>query len=227
MRFPVRILFYAGAVFALVLHAQNNNGGASPATPPSAAPHVLEPGTYAYIETTAGEIICQLFPDQAPRTVENFKGLATGAKGWTDPKSGKEKHTPFYTGLIFHRVIKGFMIQAGDPLGTGEGGPGFSIDDEISQTLHFDKPGVLAMAKKSFPNSAGSQFFITTAPTPWLENNYSIFGQVVEGQEVVDKISEAPKDENDRPEAPVAIRSLKIRAIKTTAVPQKAQTAKP
>jgi cyclophilin family peptidyl-prolyl cis-trans isomerase len=105
------------------------------------------------------------------------------------------------------------MIQGGDPLGTGEGGPGFALDDEISPNLHFDKPGMLAMAKRSFPNSAGSQFFITTAPADWLEGKYSIFGQVVEGQDVVDKIAELPTDEDDKPQTPVTIQKITIRKV--------------
>jgi peptidyl-prolyl cis-trans isomerase A (cyclophilin A) len=213
MHFSFRLVCCSLLLGTLLLQAQE---ASKPMAAPTPAP-VLEPGLYAYIETTAGEIVCRLFPEQAPKTVENFKGLATGAKAWNDPKTGKEKHTPFYSGLIFHRVIKGFMIQGGDPLGTGEGGPGYAIDDEISSTLHFDKPGVLAMAKKSFPNSAGSQFFITTAPTPWLENNYSIFGQVAEGQNVVDAIAEAPTGENDMPLKPVTIRSIRIRTIRASA----------
>jgi cyclophilin family peptidyl-prolyl cis-trans isomerase len=182
-------------------------GGGSPPTP-----QPLAPGTYANIQTSMGLIVCQLFPAEAPKTVANFVSLATGAKAWTD-KAGKERHTPFYTGLTFHRVIKGFMIQGGDPLGTGEGGPGFAVDDEVSPNLHFDKPGMLAMAKRSFPNSAGSQFFITTAPADWLEGKYSIFGQVVEGQDVVDKIAELPTDEDDKPQTPVTIQKITIRKV--------------
>jgi peptidyl-prolyl cis-trans isomerase A (cyclophilin A) len=186
-------------------------GWAQVATPPQAPP-ALTPGTYANIQTSMGLIVCQLLPAEAPKTVANFIGLATGTKGWTD-KAGKERHTPFYTGLTFHRIIKGFMIQGGDPLGTGEGGPGFALDDEISPNLHFDKPGMLAMAKRSFPNSAGSQFFITTAPADWLEGKYSIFGQVVEGQDVVDKIAELPTDEDDKPQTPVTIQKITIRKV--------------
>lgn len=173
----------------------------------------LPPGLYADIDTSLGRITCRLLPSEAPKTVDNFVGLATGKKAWTDPRDQKEKHTPFYSGLVFHRVIKNFMIQAGDPLGTGEGGPGFSIDDEVSPNLHFDKPGKLAMAKRSFPNSAGSQFFITTAPTPWLEGRYSIFGEVVEGQDIVDKISELPTDSDDHPTSAVTIQKILIRKI--------------
>jgi peptidyl-prolyl cis-trans isomerase A (cyclophilin A) len=195
-------------LFGSLAVAQANHRAASPSPAPT-----LAPGLYAYIDTSMGSIICQLLPSEAPNTVANFRGLATGSKHWTDSRDGRQKRTPFYTGLTFHRVIKGFMIQGGDPLGTGEGGPGFSIDDEISANLHFDKPGMLAMAKRSSPNSAGSQFFITTAPAPWLEGKYSIFGQVVAGQDVVDKISEAPTDENDKPRTPVTIRKLTVRAV--------------
>lgn len=183
--------------------------------PPVPAP--LPPGLYAAIDTTMGKIECRLLPSEAPKTVENFVGLATGKKAWTDPESGKEKHAPFYTGLTFHRVIKGFMIQGGDPLGTGEGGPGFAIDDEISPNLHFDQPGKLAMAKRSFPNSGGSQFFITTAAAPWLEGKYAIFGYVVSGQDVADKISEAPADEDDKPTTPITIRQIVIHKIDASA----------
>jgi peptidyl-prolyl cis-trans isomerase A (cyclophilin A) len=187
--------------------------------PPSAAPAPLQPGLYAQIDTTMGKIECRLLPAEAPKTVDNFVGLATGKKAWTDPRDEKEKHSPFYTGLTFHRVIKGFMIQAGDPLGTGEGGPGFAINDEISPNLHFDQPGKLAMAKQSFPNSAGSQFFITTAAAPWLEGKYAIFGYVVSGQDVVDKISELPADEDDKPASPVTIRQVLIHRVEAATPP--------
>ena len=204
-------------VFALTVFAVGALGQTSPpaqaASPAPKAPVVLGPGTYAYISTSMGQIVCQLLPAEAPKTVANFIGLVTGAKGWTDPKTGKERHTPFYNGLAFHRIIKGFMIQGGDPLATGEGGPGFALDDEISPNLHFEKPGMLAMAKRSFPNSAGSQFFITTAAAPWLETKYSIFGEVVEGQDVVDKISEVPTNEDDKPQTAVRIEKITIRKI--------------
>jgi peptidyl-prolyl cis-trans isomerase A (cyclophilin A) len=158
--------------------------------------------------------------------VENFVGLATGKKTWTDPRDDKEKHAPFYNGLTFHRVIKGFMIQAGDPLGTGEGGPGFAIDDEISSSLHFDQPGKLAMAKRSFPNSAGSQFFITTAPAPWIEGKYAIFGEVVAGQDVVDKIAQSPADDEDKPTTPVIVQKIVIRKIAAPHAAPQAQERK-
>jgi peptidyl-prolyl cis-trans isomerase A (cyclophilin A) len=186
-------------------------------TPQAATPPPPQPGLYAEIDTTMGKIECRLLPSEAPKTVENFVGLATGKKTWTDPRDEKEKHSPFYNGLTFHRVIKTFMIQGGDPLGTGEGGPGFSIDDEISPNLHFDQPGKLAMAKRSFPNSAGSQFFITTAAAPWLEGKYAIFGYVVSGQDVVDKISEVTTDEEDKPTTPVTIRQVLIHKVEAPA----------
>jgi peptidyl-prolyl cis-trans isomerase A (cyclophilin A) len=208
--FPFLLLAFMGfGVFADAQTAPKAQGPVSPSA--TAAP--LPAGVYAVIDTSMGRITCRLLPDEAPHTVENFLGLATGSKGWTDPRTGRVKHTPLYAGLTFHRIIKGFMIQGGDPLGTGEGGPGFSVDDEISANLHFDKPGVLAMAKRSFPNSAGSQFFITTGPAPWLENNYSIFGEVVEGQDVVNKISEVPTGDNDKPLTPVIIRHIAIKRI--------------
>ena len=185
----------------------------TPGGPSPPANGVLAPGLYATIDTSMGQIVCRLLPSEAPKTVANFEALANGTASWTDPRDGKRKRSPFYDGLTFHRVIRDFMIQGGDPLGTGEGGPGYSIDDEISQNLHFDKPGMLAMAKRSFPNSAGSQFFITTAPAAWLEGKYAIFGQVVAGQEVVDKISQLPTDSSDKPTTTVTIRKITVRAV--------------
>jgi peptidyl-prolyl cis-trans isomerase A (cyclophilin A) len=161
-----------------------------------------------------GEIVCRLFETEAPKTVANFVGLAKGTKTWTDPETGKSKHTPLYSGTLFHRVIPGFMIQGGDPLGDGTGTPGYHIDDEIDPNLVFDKPGVLAMAN-SGPNTNGSQFFITVAATPHLNGHYSIFGQVVSGQDVADAISQVPRDENneDRPLKPVKILRIVIRRV--------------
>jgi peptidyl-prolyl cis-trans isomerase A (cyclophilin A) len=212
-----------GLLGASFLVAHNGQNPVQATAPHSQTTPALPPGLYAYIVSSMGQIVCRLLPSQSPNTVANFQGLVTGTKGWTDPRDGKQKHSPFYTGLAFHRVIKNFMIQGGDPLGTGEGGPGFAIDDEISPDLHFDKPGMLAMAKRSNPNSAGSQFFITTAPAPWLEGKYSIFGEVVEGQDVVDKISELPTDENDKPQTPVLIRRITIRKLNSAS----ANAAKP
>jgi peptidyl-prolyl cis-trans isomerase A (cyclophilin A) len=214
MAVTVMSSFRALPVIGLLVCALAALGQVSPAAKP---PAKLGPGTYAYIQTSMGQIVCQLLPAEAPKTVANFVGLATGTKAWIDPKTGKERRTPFYNGLTFHRIVKDFMIQGGDPLATGEGGPGFALDDEISANLHFDKPGMLAMAKRSFPNSAGSQFFITTAAAPWLEAKYSIFGQVVEGQDVADKISQLPTDGDDKPQTTVRIEKIAIRKVGTRA----------
>jgi peptidyl-prolyl cis-trans isomerase A (cyclophilin A) len=173
----------------------------------------LKPGTYAVFETSEGKITCQLFPEQAPVTVENFVGLAQGAKEFTDPATRQQVKRPFYDGLIFHRVIPNFMIQGGCPLGSGTGGPGYQFKDEFDKTLGFDRPGRLAMANAG-PGTNGSQFFITVAPTDWLNNKHTIFGQVVEGQDVADKISKVPKDRRDKPATPVVINTVKIVDVK-------------
>jgi len=187
--------------------------------PGQAAPAVAlpsEPGLYAIIYTSMGNIACRLFETEAPKTVANFVGLAKGTKTWTDPETGKAKHVPLYPGTLFHRVIPGFMIQGGDPLGDGTGTPGYRIDDEIDPDLGFDKPGILAMAN-SGPNTNGSQFFITVAPAPHLKGHYSIFGEVMSGQDVADAISQVPRDENndDRPLKPVTILRVAIRRVGT------------
>lgn len=169
----------------------------------------LKPGTYAVFDTSMGEIICELYEKEAPKTVANFVGLAEGTKEWTDPKTGKKVKKRFYDGLIFHRVIPDFMIQGGDPKGDGTGGPGYKFEDEIKPDLVFDKPGRLAMANAG-PNTNGSQFFITQKPTPWLNGRHTIFGQVVKGQGVVDKIGGAKRDRRDRPLEDVVIKKLTI-----------------
>jgi peptidyl-prolyl cis-trans isomerase A (cyclophilin A) len=169
----------------------------------------LTPGKYAIFETSLGEITCELFPQQAPETVENFIGLATGTKEFTDPKTRQPAQRPFYDGLIFHRVIPRFMIQGGCPLGTGTGGPGYQFKDEFVKGLGFDKPGKLAMANAG-PGTNGSQFFITLAPTAWLNNHHTIFGRVVRGQDVVEKIAAVARDRNDRPKTPVVMKAVKI-----------------
>ena len=163
----------------------------------------------AIFETTAGNITCTLFPQQAPLTVANFIGLATGTKAWKDPKTGQMMHTPLYNGTIFHRVIPNFMIQGGDPIGTGTGDPGYSFKDEFSSDLTFDQPGRLAMAN-SGPNTNGSQFFITEVPTPHLNGHHTIFGQC-EDLDVVKKIARMAADpRNDRPYDPPKIIRIKI-----------------
>ncbi len=189
----------------------------------SAAPHSTlmlpsEPGEYAIIYTSMGNIVCRLFEKSAPKTVSNFVGLARGTKAWTDPETGQLKRTPLYNGTTFHRVIPGFMIQGGDPLGNGEGTPGYKFGDEIDPNRSFDKPGILAMAN-SGPNTNGSQFFITVAPQPSLNGHYSIFGEVVSGQEVADAISEVPRNVDDKPLTPVKILRITIRTVRAANTP--------
>lgn len=164
---------------------------------------------YAVMETSMGPIKIKLFADKAPKTVENFVGLAEGTKEWTDPKSGKKQKKPLYNGTIFHRVIDGFMIQGGDPEGTGRGGPGYQFEDEFSPDLKHSKKGILSMANAG-PNTNGSQFFITLGPTGHLDNRHSVFGEVVEGMDVVEKIGKTKTGAMDRPTADVTIKSVKI-----------------
>ena len=182
----------------------------APALPPVALPS--EPGLYAVIYTSMGNIVCRLFEKDAPKAVANFRGLATGTKAWTDPATGRLKHTRLYSGTTFHRVIPQFMIQGGDPLGTGTGGPGYAFEDEIDSSHSFERTGMLAMAN-SGPNTNGSQFFITVAPTPWLNGKHTIFGEVASGQEVADAISEVPRDSDDKPLTPVKILAISIRRV--------------
>ncbi len=170
------------------------------------------PGTYAVLETSQGAVVCRLFEEEAPKTVANFLGLAEGTKEFTDPRTGQKVKRPFYDGLIFHRVIPDFMIQAGCPLGTGTGGPGYSFADEFHASLRHDRPGKLSMANAG-PNTNGSQFFITVAPTPWLDRRHTIFGEVVEGQETIVKISQVASDPNDRPRVPVVIEKVCIERV--------------
>ncbi len=172
-----------------------------PATP--AAP-VRENGLYTTIYTSMGNITAKLYEKESPITVKNFMGLALGRKEWTDPKTGQRVKRPLYPGTIFHRVIPGFMIQAGDPTGTGMGGTD-TIPEEFDPSLSFDTPGKLGMAKASAPGTGSSQFFITEAPTPHLNGLHTVFGQVVEGQDVVEKIGRVPRDANDKPNTPVKI----------------------
>ena len=170
------------------------------------------PGTYAVLETSQGSIVCQLFEKEAPNTVANFVGLAEGTKEFSDPRTGQKARRPFYDGLIFHRVIPDFMIQSGCPLGNGTGDPGYKFADEFHSSLRHDRPGKLSMANAG-SNTNGSQFFITVAPTPWLDKRHTIFGEVVEGQDVAAKISKVARDSNDRPRQPVVIRKVSIERI--------------
>nr|WP_082121535.1 peptidylprolyl isomerase [Endomicrobium proavitum] len=164
---------------------------------------------FAIFNTSYGTIKIKLFPENAPKTVANFVELAEGTREFTDPKTGKQTKKKFYDGLIFHRVIPQFMIQGGDPLGTGTGGPGYKFEDEIDPALKFTKPGLLAMANAG-PNTNGSQFFITEVSTPWLNGNHTIFGEVVEGLEVVKKIARAEVDFSDKPIEPIILKSVTI-----------------
>ncbi|MBN2058639.1 MAG: peptidylprolyl isomerase [Candidatus Saganbacteria bacterium] len=164
---------------------------------------------YAKLQTSQGDIICLLFSDSAPLTVANFVGLANGEKEWTDPNTGEKTSRPLYNGTIFHRVIPDFMIQGGDPLGTGMGEPGYRFKDEIDPALTFSNPGMLAMAN-SGANSNGSQFFITVAPTTWLNGKHTIFGRVIEGQDVVESISLVKRDKQNRPLTPVVLEKVTI-----------------
>ncbi len=165
---------------------------------------------YATFETTEGTIVARLFSKDAPKTVENFVGLAAGEKEFTDSATGKKVKRPFYDGTIFHRCIANFMIQGGDPTGTGRGGPGYKFEDEFQSGRRFDKPGLLAMANAG-PNTNGSQFFITVAPTSWLNDKHTIFGEVVKGYDVVERVANVvPKDGNDRPRTDVKIKKLTI-----------------
>jgi peptidyl-prolyl cis-trans isomerase A (cyclophilin A) len=163
----------------------------------------------ATIRTTMGTIVVRLFPDQAPKTVQNFVGLAEGTAQWTDPRTGQPANGPLYNGTIFHRVISGFMLQGGDPLGTGTGGPGYEFEDEFDPSLRFDRPYLLAMANAG-PGTNGSQFFITVGPTPHLNNRHTIFGEVVQGQDVVDAIAQTETDRSDRPIKDVVLESVTI-----------------
>lgn len=169
----------------------------------------LEKGTYAKIKTTMGDITCRLFKDKAPKTVDNFIGLATGTKEYIDSETKEPAKGKFYDGIIFHRVIPGFMIQTGDPLGMGYGGPGYKFEDEFSPELKHSKPGILSMAN-SGPNSNGSQFFITHTPTPHLDNRHSVFGEVVEGMDIVNAIGDVDRDHRDKPLEPVVMESVEI-----------------
>ena len=165
----------------------------------------------ATLHTTLGDIVIELFPNHAPKTVENFVGLATGSKEWSDPRTGKKSNEKLYDGTIFHRVISGFMIQGGDPLGQGFGGPGYQFADEFHGELQFDRPYILAMAN-SGPGTNGSQFFITVAPTAWLNRKHTIFGEVKDAasQAVVDKIGSTATGAQDKPVTPVVINSVTI-----------------
>ena len=186
----------------------------------SQAHETLGAMTTVIMRTSEGSITINLFDDKTPETVANFLGLATGEKEWADPFTGQPSHEPFYDGLTFHRIIKDFMIQGGCPLGTGTGGPGYNFDDEIVPGLTFDRPYLLAMANAGLRRGAdgkihgtnGSQFFITTVPTEWLNGHHTIFGEVAddESKAVVDKLDSVATDRSDAPLEPVGITSIEV-----------------
>ena len=194
-----RLLFCGLLVLAVVMAGTANMEAA------------LKPGTYAQFTTSMGNFTVLLFEQDAPKTVANFVGLAEGTKEWTDPKTGQKVKRPYYDGLIFHRIIDGFMIQGGDPLGVGTGGPGYQFADEFSPKLRHSKEGILSMAN-SGANTNGGQFFITLGPTPHLDNKHSVFGEVVEGMDVVRKIGKVKVGMNDKPVTPVTM-SVKIERV--------------
>lgn len=186
--------------------------------------HMPQHTAVATIHTNHGDIVVNLFGDQAPRTVKNFIGLSDGSQEWTDPATGRPGEGPLYTNVIFHRIIPNFMIQGGDPLGQGIGGPGYNFDDEISPELDFQKPYILAMANAGLRRNAitgkaegtnGSQFFITTDPTPWLQGKHTIFGEVADdaSRQVVDTIAAVKTGAQDRPVDAVVISSIDVTAV--------------
>jgi peptidyl-prolyl cis-trans isomerase A (cyclophilin A) len=172
----------------------------------------MDAGTYAHFDTTEGSFSIRLFDKEAPNTVANFVGLAEGTKEWVDPATGERKKAPFYDGVIFHRIISGFMIQGGDRLGQGTGGPGYKFADEFHPSRRHDKAGILSMANAG-PNTNGSQFFITLGPTPHLDNRHSVFGEVVKGMDVVKKIGGVATGRQDRPIKPVVMNQVTIERV--------------
>ena len=172
----------------------------------------MEPGIYARFDTTEGPFTIRLFEKEAPQTVANFVGLADGSKEWKDPATGERKKTPYYDGVVFHRVINGFMIQGGDRLGQGTGGPGYTFADEFHPSLRHDRAGILSMANAG-PNTNGSQFFITLGPTPHLDRRHSVFGEVVDGLDVVRRIGAVPTGRQDRPVKAVVMTKVTIERV--------------
>jgi peptidyl-prolyl cis-trans isomerase A (cyclophilin A) len=166
-------------------------------------------GTYARFVTSEGNFTIRLFDQEAPKTVENFVGLAEGTKQWSDPRTNQKVQKPYYDGTIFHRVIDGFMIQGGDPLGQGIGGPGYNFADEFHPKLRHNKAGTLSMANRG-PNTNGGQFFITLAPTPHLDDRHAVFGEVVDGMDVVSKIGKTSIGNRDRPLKDIVIETVTI-----------------
>ena len=190
---------------------------AAPAAPAvSAAKH--GPGVYAHFTTNHGNFIVRFYEKEAPITVQNFIGLAEGKKPWTDPRTGRSVRRPYYNNLSFHRIIPNFMIQGGDPTGTGFGGPGFKFNDEINPKLRHNRPGIVSMANAG-PNTNGGQFFITVAPYPSLDGKYSIFGEVVEGLDNVVAISKVPTNGSSGNPANKPLKAVVIKSVRIERVP--------
>jgi peptidyl-prolyl cis-trans isomerase A (cyclophilin A) len=196
----------AGALLAQTTPAPQEGAAAQPKP-------ARENGLYAVMKTTEGVITMRLFEKEAPVSVRNFTGLVRGTKEFRDPKTGQMVKRPFYVGVTFHRVIPGFMIQGGDPTGLGTYNAGYTIADEFSSTLKFDVPGRLAMARTDAPHSGSTQIFITDGTPTQLNGQYTIFGQVVDGQDVVHKIAAVPRDSNDKPRTPVKMLSIKLERV--------------
>jgi cyclophilin family peptidyl-prolyl cis-trans isomerase len=232
-RLSILLLIAAGAF------AQAPTAPAKGAAAPTGGAPALEPGLYAIINTSMGTITAQLFEKETPGVVKNFVALANGTKAWKDPKTNTMVAKPLYRNLQFHRVIPKFMIQTGDPTATGGHDCGFTVKDEIVPSLKFDRPGRLGLARLPSPNTGSCQFFITEVPYPSLDGQYTVFGQVVQGQEIVAKISGVPRDANDKPRTPVMLTSVTIKrvgpapaatgapATKKSAAPAKTTTATP
>ncbi len=216
-----RLLFMTLLAGALMAQAPAQPAKPKPAVPAKAKPAAVpaapvvpeverETGLYATIATTMGVVVIKLYEKEAPITVRNFTGLARGTRAWRDPKTGQMVRRPLYAGTVFHRVIPGFMIQGGDPTGSGAGDCGFVIPDEFHPELKFDQAGRVAMANKG-PKTGDCQFFITEGATPHLTGLHTIFGQVIEGQDVVNKIAATPRDSSDRPRTAVRMRTVTIK----------------
>jgi len=199
------------ALTSILAVSQTKPATHSTAKKPATASSAVAPAPEAIIDTTAGKLTCTLFPKKAPIGVANFIGLATGTKDWTNPSTGRKMHgVSLYNGTIFHRVIPQFMIQGGDPIGSGQGDPGYKFKNETSPDLTFDRPGRLAYANAG-PDTNGSQFFITEVPYPSLDGNYTIFGQCDEPSvELVKKIARMPRNGNDKPDTAVKINKITI-----------------
>jgi peptidyl-prolyl cis-trans isomerase A (cyclophilin A) len=209
--------FSAALLLAAICQAQ------TPAPAPARVPGVYVRIAVTQGKTAMGTIVGRLFEKEAPITVKNFVDLATGAKAWVDPKTGRTVKRPLYSGLTFHRVIPEFMVQTGDPLGTGTGSTA-KIPDEFFPNLGFDRPYLFGMANAG-PNTGSCQFFITEKPTPWLSGKHSIFGEVVEGQELIAKIARVDRDGNDKPTTPVLMKTVTIERVADPDAPKPA--AKP